>query len=737
MRLPTEGLPALTTVTVHADFRSGTEPQEPDLRRTVVCAPAADCELSLPAGTAWELALDVPGLWMAPQVLTVGPDACGTTLTPLPTGTVSASLSVPKGDPLPEQVSLRFQSTAEKGAPPGVDRHEARCELDERAVSCILPVGSWDLRLRATGYVSHYFRQVSVAPGSDSSLGSARLQHGSSVVGWVTTVSGPASPRQCRVRLEAPLPAVPENPEVVSRSAQRALETAIDDRGFFHLRDVPVGTYRLTASQPGFAPAVVAPLRVLTNAETELREPIVLLRPAELHLLVDPPIAPDQQPWHLFVLQPGQITGHAEKVAEGRCGPNGAFTRTGIAPGPITIEIQDSRGSVYLRQDTAFEPGAPPIVFDLPVVRLEGRLSLGKQPLAASLRFIRWKPAQEVRTAADEDGRFEVVLPGEGTWKVAVSASIPPVRRQLSGVEVKATNGKASVRLTIPDSVLEGAVRYEDGTPASDVSVNVLELIERTAHQLVTDTTGRFTVRGLDGEVQLVAEATRAGRTLTSDTVQVTVTPESSSPHANLVLREKQPLAGRLVDSIGSALAGAFVLALPYPSGTGLAAFENDVTDVDGTFAVDLPGGTQQVELIAMAPGHALTARWVTVSTQEVGFVIARDAGTIVIEVPPDAVDPMTGLVPVLFQDGAMLDLPTLGTWSAGHGRPRLPTSGRMEIPGLAPGNYRLCLVPLGQVSAALATAGRLGVVGECAAGSLFPGGVVSLNVVKPGGAAE
>lgn len=716
-------------VNVTARWRGGVQPDVPATAE-VTCRAPGSCRLPLPTPGTWELEAHQPGIWSAPKLLTVGREHCAVQLTVHPTGEVLANVALPDGEPPLSQLTLRFQEANGDGTGRARPSWEVECQLRGATARCRVPAGTWDVRLRARGFVSHFFRAVKVTGGGHSNLGSLRFVRGASLTGWITTIAGMPDPRQCRITLEPILPGPAQERAMVVRSGQRIIEGHPEASGFFHLSGVPPGDWRLVVTQPGFAEASVAPVRIMSNAETEISAVIVLDRPFELHVVLQPPLAPDERPWRVTLLRPGQVTGHLEQAGRATCSPGGECSLPGLSPGSYTLKVEDSAASSYLLYHAELTSGDPPLFLEVPVVRVEGEVRLGRDPLAANLEFLRWESGQRVAASANEKGKFIVVLPDEGQWRVRIAADEPPVHRQLSPVLVKKRGGMARVELVVPDTLVEGEVVLESGHPARGAWVQVVEAAERTAHRVAVDGEGRFFVRGLEGQTSFQAELQRGDEQLTSDVVGVNVLGNTAPPGVlPLVVRERHTLRGRVVDEAGSPIPGAFLLILPLPGSGQLGGMENTISDVDGTFAADIPATCRRAQVVALAPGFALTARWFTVEGHEAAMMLSREGGTVRVHLPEATATSNAGSVPVLFQDGAFLDLPTLARWSTGQGQPPPPAHGTWQIPRLAAGSYRFCLVALEQAGLAIASGGAAGLLRGCSDGVLHPGGSLELNL--------
>jgi hypothetical protein len=88
----------------------------------------------------------------------------------------------------------------------------------------------------------------------------------------------------------------------------------------------------------------------------------------------------------------------------------------------------------------------------------------------------------------------------------------------------------------------------------------------------------------------------------------------------------------------------------------------------------------------------------------------------------------------VVFQNGLPLHRPQLQSWARGHGGRYSDASGAdFQIPQLAPGDYRVCVVKRSALTDWALSGWQKGPA-ECVAGPLASGGTLRLNVARPEG---
>jgi hypothetical protein len=152
---------------------------------------------------------------------------------------------------------------------------------------------------------------------------------------------------------------------------------------------------------------------------------------------------------------------------------------------------------------------------------------------------------------------------------------------------------------------------------------------------------------------------------------------EQGSVSLTLVPAEGSELAGRVLDAMGGAVAGARVTATGRPAhGTPLSSTESGA---NGAFSLQVPGGP--IELVARAPGYSIAATSVSAPRHDVTLVLAPAASISGRVVVGDSDRPAAGvLVTATYEDGA--HAPALGSRSA--------EDGGFRLDGLSAGRYQL-----------------------------------------------
>jgi hypothetical protein len=533
---------------------------------------------------------------------------------------------------------------------------------------------------------------------------------------------GAIEPRQCVVRLSPWTPGGPD-PAVAAKAEQKTLETIVSRDGFFQIKGLQAGVYALDARQPGFSPARVGPLRVAFQAETFLDEPLLLRRPLALSVEISPPLDWLGHPWHAQIVRLEQTGGKPNPlVFEGAAGKEGLLSIPDQSTGLFQVNILDSLGNRLATSNVSLaSTGSPPARIDVELVTLEGLVRLGQEPLVAGLWFGGRFGTIRVKLDSDQEGRFQGILPKGGDWKVDIDAS-KPYLRTTSRVEVNPNRaGKAEVEIVLPDTRIFGKVLDEHGKPVPGAEVLFMSESVETLDR--SDALGGFELLGLPEGIAWLA-ASKEGRG--SARAQADLIEGRAVGPIELRLLPMRRLSGTILSPSGPVPgAQVTVIATVPPVGGGLATSEPD-----GSFEIEVPEITQRITAIVAAPGYSLRAFEAVVGSP-LSFHVSQDRGDLEIHLDMATEDlSRRNLTIAVYQNELELQSSTLYEWSRQQGQPWQSSSSgpvTLRIPSLAPGDYRICLVPLRLPrEEAPAPSGA-----ECDSGVLFAGGALSLRLGK------
>lgn len=705
----------------------------PSTLRREVSVPGRQ-ELTLDAGTTYRIRIEADGFWSAPAY--VASEEGARAVRPLslfPTGEVITRVAgLPRGGA--DVLSARFRS-------PALELRETLagttdCRIEDSLARCELPAGRFDLRLVAEGFVPQYLWGVELEPGGRLDLGRLTFERGSSVAGWVVA-RAPAKPAQATAHLlplfsgAIPRTADRRRLEELERSAE------VDERGFFQVAGVEPGSYRLEIRHPTHTALPLGPLQVLPERGLEIGEPIELQPPVDLTLWIHPPLDPQRRPWIVSLRGEDRIPGEAAEPKVARASTEGEAVIDGLAAGSYQLRLEDAGGRIWhLRDVDVLRPGSGETV-ELPMVEVEGEVTLGEHPVQAQLWFGGRRGAPRVELATDDEGRFAGVLPRPGIWRVDIEAQEPRISRTLRALEVEEPEGgrPARLRLELPDTELSGQVVQPDYSPAPGAMVLVTALDDGSLSRQVADAEGRFRFRGLEfGRYQVNALWSERGRKLSAEPVNPRLTESTPDREYRVILSDAEPFEGRVIGAAGPVMGAKVAL---FPRGTG-GSFRGGIgntvsTDVQGKFTTRVPRGTAVLDVTILPPGGALaTYRVQAPFDGERLFEVEHLGGTL--ELAGVRFDPLDATVaqPVLFLDGVMVDAFLLEEWARLHGG-SLAGEGTLSIPDLAPGQVVACRVPMHrQARLAIGPADPSSL--RCAEGFLSPGAKLTLRLAEPGG---
>ncbi|HRC85741.1 MAG TPA: carboxypeptidase-like regulatory domain-containing protein, partial [Thermoanaerobaculia bacterium] len=619
---------------------------------------------------------------------------------------------------------------------------EARlpCRIDQAQLRCQGLAGLVDFKLRVRGFTPLYFWRQRVPPTGELQLGQLRLARGASLSGRVALETGAPAGAKCRVELEPYGGASAITPDDQRARGQLRQRQATNEDGHFQFRDLPPGTYQLTARQPGLAPARRYPVQVVAGAESALAQAMVLRALLDLTIETTPTTDARGRPWRVAVAEvdPGQrqLGRHLDSVGEGVVDPQGTFRRSGLAAGSYQVTILDGAGNRYLTEEVALESGNERHLLALEEVPVEGRVEFGKTALPARLTFGGWRGSTAIPAQSDPEGEFETILPHEGLWRVLVESERPALRRTLTKVEVRRERGARAARLSLrlPGTRLWGRALDESGRPLAGARLTLLELASAAPSWTTTDESGHFELLGLaPGAVQVDASYQgRDGQVRSAGPLLVTVAEEPPAPALELVLERKMKLQGQLLTPDGP-MTGAPVIGLAWQPGQSWPTeMIQAVTQADGRFEMSLPARSVFVDLIGMPLGLDLTLERVQLGAglppPPVLLAPGSLGGTLTLSgLAPeqDGAGPAE-FKPCLFTaQGQVLDSSLLRLWASLNATaPNEP--GRLGLPHLPAGVYTACWRGLGDLSGGSLEPGSD--PARCVSGQLQPLGRLELE---------
>ena len=662
--------------------------------------------LQLLPGRLWELQARAKGWWARPVPLYLTGQRGDATLELWPECDFHGTLDVGQGSALPASVKLWFRPLV--GRVSGPVQHEgghptqwwqefeeATCVMNGSVFHCAVPTTIMDIKVRACGFVSLYWWAKSLPEHGSVDVGRVRLKPGASLVGFVTTVTGPAKPAECQVTLAPEVGGSEPPPEAMERNRLRGLRTTIDAGGFYAFEGIEPGSYTLEARQEGFAPARHA--HVWIQERTELQgETLVLERPLDLSVEVCPARDAYGAAWTLEVLAVDEQHRYSP-VTRSQVPESGVFQSKGLARGQYVLLLEDSAGSHFLEEEIRLESPSAPVVLEAKLIPVEGRITLGRRPLAAKIWFGGQHGASSIEMVTDNDGEYSGFLPREGKWKVDVTSEHPLVHSApVVNVKYSSDLGWASVDIALPDTRLRGTVVGEDAQAVAGATVAVIGGGgERFATTSGED--GAFDVAGLAaGIVTVQASDTVADGPRTSDPLTVVLASGSTSAPIQLVLKRSREVTIRVLNDQGQGVFGALVELFRDPAEGLITESPWGSTDFTGEVRLRVPRGIPRWTMEVGAQGYCFGVfDFESDSDAPVSVVLTRYGGTLRLRVagPLLAPDNYSSDIALVWLDGRMLNTSTLQAWAAANGWPIGPRLQELTLPQMPQGQYVLCYV--------------------------------------------
>jgi hypothetical protein len=495
-------------------------------------------------------------------------------------------------------------------------------------------------------------------------------------------------------------------------------------RGFFQFAGLQAGEYTLTAEG---APGRVAKLDLLVAKDQEiLVSDLILHDPSALELSLEPPVAPDGNKWRVQLVT--SDPNPAVIVRDEEVSSDGTWKKTGIPVGAYRLNVKAGRDRWHSHL-IELQSGNNHFSLRSSSLRLRGTITLGGQPLRASLRFGSGRETR-VSIESEDDGTFEILLPERADgmepdeWEVDIEALSVGVRRTVPRVRITRTSPtEAEVTINLPATHVEGAVVNEDGAPVegSLIRIQPLRTIEPPV-SAVSGASGMFAIHGLPAGHALVGAEGPQG---SADDIEIDVL-EGQTARVKLVLRRTVEIRGQVTCEEGPVW-GAQVKM--FPPDQPLRPILTLATDEEGRFVAELPSSHPQVSVNVAAVGCALHMGRLEARADTVLRVpLSRASGTLVLATPLKSLTPEWDLPSILvFHNGSYESLQSLINWAAANGvRQKEQDVGRVVIPNLEPGEYVACQAPMSQLLALSAsTAGYR----QCTRGVLNPGTELKLSV--------
>lgn len=690
------------------------QPVAGGMAMTVNTQAAGYATVELPSPIDWSLRVDAPGYWAQDRFVD-GASTAPIEVILWPAGVVQGSIA--SRTPV-NRMTIRFRPITTIGPPAG----QSSCPVDKEKWSCVLPAGTFDLSIRPDNAIAEHRWELPIPRGGAADAGPIRVRPGASVSGRV--VLGPGVRSNVGRILVSLVPEFASEPVSDRDRAQRTSlvqTTSVSRRGFFFFDGVTPGQYVVRAKLPGTTEAKSSVI-VLPDREAELVHPLTLDTPKSLIVNVRPTESPEGK-WLVRLAR--ETASHSyEEVNVSPASPLGEWKRHGLASGKYVLMIMTSSGTRWSLQEIILGDRSETVTVNVPLINVTGKVLLGDRPVRATVWFGGTHGPTAVPIKGGEDGTFEGVVPAppsEGWPELTITADEPTLRRTLRTVKPRYTgDADAVVDITLPDGLVEGSVRDQDGKVINNALVTLHAAHAEAAAQLRSGIDGTFSFSGLaPGHYALRAEAGDRE----SDWLEIDVS-ERKPTRLELVLAKKTRLTGRVMSDHGP-IPGAGIDAFPlehrYPSWAR-------TSDAEGNFQLRLPAWTRTIALAARAPGHAFRLMRVSLDKNSPLVVALTQSGGRLTYTVPEAIN----LRDVwLLHAGAAVLAAFLPEMSGGNAT-TTNEDRHLTAPFVEAGDYAICLATDEELPLLLS---GVRPPATCATGILPPGGelALSLRVSKTG----
>lgn len=631
---------------------------------------------TLPAeqGT-WELRIESQGVWAAPLYYTVDASQRDSVavITTVPAAQLSARIE--RGEQSPAQIPLLL-TPADDTLQGARFQAEITCPLADGRILCTVPAGTWDVQFIPTGFVPQFRWNVRLPAASVAKLDEViPLVTGASVLGTVARAGrGLALPADTVVRL-VPSALAPQRAETLVR------QTTPNKKGFFQFVSVPPGEYFVSATAKGLT-SDSQQIVVVASRTAEMRWPLVIDTPRKVRITIAPQLDPDGKPWLVtaHVMRPG--AHHLDSYTSSRADDQGRWEQQGLRDGTYTLSIERAGAGQWASVDVVVSGSDVELPVTIPVVKVEGTISYGDQPIAARVTIGGEFGARRQTLVADAEGKFSGLIPRpeEEGWDIYVETDAPPATLTLHDVRGrrKPDTEIVELTLTLPRTAVMGSVVRPDGSPASYALLTIQGTNTKTLDQVTAQKDGTFQISGMPpGPYEIVAE----DFLLTSEMFRYEIREDENAP-LRIVLQDVQLLKGRVVSAEGVPIIGATVTALPVNLPTpGVSA---ETTNEGGAFSLRLRPEVREIDVLIAPPGFATVMGRTPVRTDKYMEIrVDQHGGKLTAELP-------AGGAGLIHNEGATYSLAHVATMSFGsdvtNGSQRLVT-----IPSLRAGAYRVC----------------------------------------------
>ncbi len=235
------------------------------------------------------------------------------------------------------------------------------------------------------------------------------------------------------------------------------------------------------------------------------------------------------------------------------------------------------------------------------MVRVEGTLTAGDDPVQGRLIFGGFYGAPHAVLWTDEDGLFEGLLPAAGEWRL--DAEVGGQLLSLPSVLVEARGGRpARLDLQLPGTLFHGKVTFRgEGVAGADLWGWSVEPGKSFRFDTTTDAEGRFELRGVAASVYEVTVSS-ARRHLASPRSVLEIREEADPPPADFELEEYQRLEGQILANGNAVPLAPFEVHYRSRTGDGVQPGQGDAA---GVLRVAVPESAREIAMMVAPVGFA------------------------------------------------------------------------------------------------------------------------------------
>jgi len=388
--------------------------------------------------------------------------------------------------------------------------------------------------------------------------------------------------------------------------------TTSNHRGRFRIAGLEPGFYRLRFSKKGLAKLTMDRIEVLRDSEVTLKD--VEMGPgASVEVLLSPPGCGNEAFKVALLQHRGRLSSMV--IRSERAAPDGTIAFHDFAAGKYTLDVrgkcaaEEQRSLATSKFTIAYgEKRFLPIDVDLCQVR--GRITRDHRPLAARVLCRKWRQSGSFEISSGEDGRFDAVFPGAGSYDFEVQTenlhTIVPVE------DLRCNKGEIAVE--VPASRFAGFVRDEDGVPVAHAEVIADERLNTQGElhkplQLRAETgeDGSFTIEG-PAQGRWTLRASEGDRESDAETVLLQ-DPDESHEDLLLVLRSLRTVSLESVDfATGMKIPGVRLTVSWTPPGGDVQSMKKErlSTNSQGRAQLKLPSSVKQLRVVSGVSGGPL-----------------------------------------------------------------------------------------------------------------------------------